>query len=253
MLRYAALNHELTKIVRHVNKCGSKVILDYARENCHIEDANYVSDVNMKIIPTIPGSMIALKMSSFGSKTSPHKAESHIRKIIQHSVNNSVKVCIDAEEIIYPKTCYDLMLEFNKYNLNVFKTYQMYRKDALKELESDILAAQRNNIQLGAKLVRGAYIGKQPNLFKTKEEVDASYRRALEISLNSGDNVHTLVATHNVDDIKYTRLCPHKRYKIAQLLGMNNDFPDYVYVPFGSLYELTPYLLRRLIERSKWS
>ena len=117
----------------------------------------------------------------------------------------------------------------------------MYRKDALKELESDILASQRNDIQLGAKLVRGAYIGKQLNLFKTKEEVDASYRRALEITLNSSDNVHTLVATHNADDIKYTRMCPHKRYKIAQLLGMNNDFPDYGYTLFNHKKQLYSY------------
>jgi len=61
------------------------------------------------------------------------------------------------------------------------------------------------------------------------------------------------LATHNSEDIKFARCTPHRRYKVAQLLGMGEDFPDYRYVPFGSLSELTPYLLRRFVERLKWS
>jgi len=63
---------------------------------------------------------------------------------------------------------------------------------------------------------------------------------------------HSL-ATHNSEDIKFARSVPHRRYKVAQLLGMGEDFPDYRYVPFGSLSELTPYLFRRFVERLKWS
>jgi hypothetical protein len=250
MLRYAALNSELPKVIKDVHRSGAKVILDYARENCKPKDAQHVCDVNMAAISGVPGNMFALKMSSFGT---PNLAVTHMKKIIQHAVNNSCQVCIDAEHVVYPKESYDMMREFNRYEPHVFKTYQMYRVNALKELEIDLRAAERHGIKLGVKLVRGAYIGKQVGLLPNKVEVDKSFRQGLTMALGAGQNVYTLLATHNSDDIKFARSTPHKRYKVAQLLGMGDDFPDYRYVPFGSLSELTPYLLRRLVERLKWS
>ena len=250
MLRYAALNSELPKVIRDVHRSGAKVILDYARENCKPKDAQHVRDVNMAMISGVPGNMFALKMSSFGT---PNLAVTHMKKIIQHAINNSCQVCIDAEHILYPKESYDMMREFNRYEPHVFKTYQMYRINALKELEIDLRAAERHGIKLGVKLVRGAYIGKQVGLLPNKNEVDKSFRQGLIMSLGAGENVYTLLATHNSDDIKFARCTPHRRYKVAQLLGMGEDLPDYRYVPFGSLSELTPYLLRRLVERLKWS
>ena len=253
MLRYAALNHELTKVIRDVHRSGAKVILDYARENCKLCDAQHVSNVNMTMMSTIPGSMFALKMTSFGSRESPTFAVAHMKKIIQHAINNNCQVCIDAEDILYSRESYDMMHEFNRHKPNVFKTYQMYRSAALKELEMDLLAAERHGINLGVKLVRGAYLGKQVGLLPNKLEVDKSFREGLNMSLGASENVHTLLATHNSEDIKFARCTPHRRYKVAQLLGMGEDFPDYRYVPFGSLSELTPYLLRRFVERLKWS
>lgn len=253
MLRYAALNHELPKVIRDVSRSGSKVILDYARENCHPNDAQHVSDVNMKMISAVPGSMFALKMTSFGSKSSTNFAVSHVKKVIQHAINNQCQICIDAEEVIYPKESYDMMIQFNQYEPHVYKTYQMYRIAALKELETDLRAADTYGIKLGVKLVRGAYLGKQVGLLPDKNQVDKSFREGLNMSLSGGENVYTLLATHNSEDIKFARACPHKRYKIAQLLNMGEDFPDYRYVPFGSFSELAPYLLRRFYERLSYS
>ena len=253
MLRYAALNHELQKVIRDVYKSGSNVILDYARENCKKHEAHHNSEVNMSTMETVPGSMFALKMTSFASRESPHFAAAHIKKITQHAIKNNCQVCIDAEDVLYPKEMYNMMLHFNQYQPHVFKTYQMYRSTALKELELDIRASEKHNIHLGVKLVRGAYLGKQDGVRPNKAAVDKSFREGLNMSLGSHENVHTLLATHNSEDIKHARTCPHNRYKVAQLLGMGEDFPDYRYVPFGSLSELTPYLFRRFIERLKWS
>lgn len=253
MLRYAALNHELTKVIRDVHRSGAKVILDYARENCKIHEAHHVGEVNMSAMEAVPGSMFALKMTSFASRESPHFAAAHIKKVIQHAIKNKCQVCIDAEDVLYPKETYDMMIQFNQYEPHVFKTYQMYRITALKELELDLRAAERHNIQLGVKLVRGAYLGKQDGLLSNKAAVDKSFREGLNMSLGARENVHTLLATHNSEDIKFARSCPHERYKVAQLLGMGEDFPDYRYVPFGSLSEVAPYLFRRFVERLKWS
>ena len=249
MLRYAALNHELPNVVQRVCARGSNVILDYARENCPLSDADHVSAVTTKIASSVPSAMFALKLTSFGSRESVRDADVYVRDIIQRTR----RVCIDAEDVLYPKLCYDYMREFNHDEPRVYKTYQMYRRDALKELDADICASQNHGIVLGAKLVRGAYLGKQRGLLPNKEAVDASFRRGLEMTLNAGPNVYTLAATHNTQDIQTVRAVPHDRCAIAQLLGMDEDFPDYVYVPYGSLSELTPYLFRRLLERLKWS
>jgi hydroxyproline oxidase len=207
----------------------------------------------MSAMEAVPGSMFALKMTSFASRESPHFAAAHIKKVIQRAIKNKCQVCIDAEDVLYPKETYDMMIQFNQYEPHIFKTYQMYRITALKELELDLRAAERHNIQLGVKLVRGAYLGKQDGLLPNKVAVDKSFREGLNMSLGARENVHTLLATHNSEDIKFARSCPHDRYKVAQLLGMGEDFPDYRYVPFGSLSELAPYLFRRFVERLKWS
>jgi hydroxyproline oxidase len=253
MFRYAALNRELPKVIRDVYRSGSGVILDYAKENCDIHDASHVSKINMKMMTAVPGSMFALKPTSFGSRDSVHTAFSYTEKVIQHAINNNCKVCIDAEDVIYPKESFDMMLKFNKYEPCVYKTYQMYRINALKELETDLQLANKYGIFIGVKLVRGAYLRKQMGLFSNKGDVDKSFRDGLIMCLNSNEKVYTIVATQNKDDVKFARTCSHERYKIAQLMGMTNDFPDYVYVPFGSASELTPYLFRRFLERLKWS
>src|SRR6056300_1907827 len=137
-----------------------------------------------------------------------------MKKLIQHGINNNCQICIDAEDVLYPKETYVMMLEFNKYQPHVFKTYQMYRITALKELELDLRAAERHNIQLGVKLVRGAYLGKQDGLLSNKAAVDKSFREGLNMSLGARENVHTLLATHNSEVIKHARTCPHSRYKV---------------------------------------
>jgi hydroxyproline oxidase len=253
MLRYAAMNHELPRVIQNVCRSGSRVILDYARENCNVWEADDIAATNKAILKYIPGSMCALKYTSFGSKSSLEIADTWVRDVIKHAIDHDVQVCIDAEEVLYPELCYGLMKDFNKDGLHVFKTYQMYRRDALKELQKDIDMSNSDGIQLGVKLVRGAYLRKQRGLFHDKPSVDRSFRQGLDTSLTAGENVHTLVATHNSEDIKHTRMVSHNRYKIAQLLHMGEDFPDYRYVPFGSIVELTPYLLRRLRERLSYN
>jgi len=253
MLRYAALNHELANVIQRVYARGSNIILDYAHENCPLSEADHLSAVTTKIMSSVPSAMFALKLTSFGSRESPSRANTHTRSVIEHGVRGGGRVCIDAEDVLYPKLCYEYMRTFNREEPRVYKTYQMYRRDALKELEMDICTSQKDGFILGAKLVRGAYLGKQRGLLPTKDAVDASFRRGFDMTLSAGPHVHTLAATHNKQDIQTIRSVPHDRYAIAQLLGMDDDFPDYVYVPYGSLSELTPYLFRRLLERLKWS
>ena len=66
-----------------------------------------------------------------------------------------------------------------------------------------------------------------------------------------------LLSTNDINpmDINagYAKRFDKDRYVTAQLLGMGKNIGiDYRYVPVGNMFELTPYLIRRLKERMTW-
>jgi hypothetical protein len=62
-----------------------------------------------------------------------------------------------------------------------------------------------------------------------------------------------MLATHNERSLRYAKRFDKERYVTAQLLGMGKNIGiDYRYVPVGNMFELTPYLIRRLKERMTW-
>ena len=76
-----------------------------------------------------------------------------------------VGVFIDAEESWIQKPIDDLtkemMMQYNNEKCIVFNTYQLYRHDKLQQLKDDHAWALSEDIILGAKLVRGAYMEKE--------------------------------------------------------------------------------------------
>jgi hypothetical protein len=127
----------------------------------------------------------------------------------------------------------------------VYKTYQMYRVDAVRELTRDL----ESGVPLGVKLVRGAYLHRQRDLvFPFKSLVDESFRKGMELVVDA-PHTHTIVATHNTDDVEFAQ---SHGLEVAQLMGMEGEGVNYIYVPYGNLRELTPYLWRRFVERLGW-
>ena len=255
MLRYASTNRELSRVLHRYFKRGERVILDYARENCTPKQAPEVEYVTKKIIESAPpGSMCALKMSSFAAKGDTVGAKARVDSVIRAAVQRDLDVAIDAEEVLYPETSYDFMHEYNtKEKARVYKTYQMYRRDAFEELLGDIESSHQHGFMLGAKLVRGAYLNTQPNVFDNKFDVDHNYNKALHYTCTA-PHVHTMVATHNPVSLRIVRKFDRNRYVTAKLMGFDEKtVVDYRYVPYGTLRELTPYLFRRLRERLSWS
>jgi hypothetical protein len=254
MLRYAATFKEFPRVMDIIHRRGEKVIVDYAKENCKLSEAYEIAQTTKRIITSLPmGSMCAIKLTSFGSRESESDAKDYAHSIIKHAKSRNVKVCIDAEDVLYPEICYTMMAEHNtKDDVHVYKTYQMYRKLAMRELLCDIDEAHKDGFKMGAKLVRGAYLNKQPGLLETKACVDNQYMQGMAYSLVC-PHVHTILATHNERSLRYAKKFDKDRYVTAQLLGMGKNIGiEYRYVPVGSLYELTPYLLRRLKERMSW-
>ena len=276
-LHFAALTHELRPLVEGLRNAGVGTIIDFAREHRPTRESAQVAHVIAERMNEFPSAMHALKLSALGSQEDHATAERHVSNIARRAATLKTSVCIDAEEnalhAAYSRTAFDLMQKYNTVQTDggeyptVFKTYQMYRADAVDELLEDIERSRELGFAMGAKLVRGAYLRLDRNtgaLLPNKEMVDKSYERGLEITLaNGNDHVTTLVATRNTANID--QALEHEntaRVLYAQLLGMDDETTSRLleqkanvlkYVPFGRLSELSPYLYRRLLERLSWS
>lgn len=255
MLKYAATRSELTKVLEKFYSRGRRVILDYARENRPARERSVVEATSRHLINALPPgrSSFALKFTSFGSRECVEGAMESIDALVENAKQRDIPVCIDAEDVLYQDECLELMRRHNTSECaRVYATYQMYRRAAIHELLDHAAIAKREGFKLGAKLVRGAYLGKQRDLFDTKDDVDHEFNKGMAYALVC-PHVHTILATHNRTSIRIAK----NRYKdydyeIAQLMGMETPDATAVYVPTGSLFELSPYLLRRLQERTLW-
>lgn len=238
-------------------------IIDYAKEgaNNKYDVIKYVNQINL-LISEIKNSKndvgYALKLSSF----KPYNAQENIDNIIKNIINTNHKnkyIYFDAE---HTNDFYDENIVFDKIikkyenidNLYLFKTYQMYKKTSLKQIENDMLKFDK----IGFKLVRGAYYNKyNPELFKNKIDTDNNYNKAIELLISNTNN-KICIATHNKFSIDYAlSFKPGHNVYYAQLLGMGDSSTKYLidnnktvfkYVPYGSIFDMYPYLFRRLYE-----
>ncbi|KAJ2452851.1 proline dehydrogenase [Coemansia sp. RSA 2336] len=167
----------------------------------------------------------------------------------------------------------------------VYNTYQMYTTSALQRMTDDYERAAREGWRFAAKLVRGAYmelereraaaLGYASPINPTLEATHAMYNRAVSQLLDHIANAQRsgsvppalFVATHNNESIELA-LQQLRALQIdttaepvmfGQLLGMQDatsyalakaNLPIYKYVPYGSLEEVMPYLIRRAQENS---
>ena len=256
MFRYIAgsnINHALNVGKDYLNK-NKKPIINYAVEGKNSYRKTH-KEYN-KIISLLPENYsIALKLSSFNFDLLS------INEIINNAKNKNIKVFIDAENNkdneIYQDISTDLLLKHK----NIYKTYQMYRKDSLKVLMSDIIKCNKKNIPFSGKIVRGAYWNsekKDGHLFLKKEDTDRSYNKAIininNFNFNTPPNV--LLATHNEKSIYIAQLLNKNLFEFAHLQGMKENYYNdicknsevYVYIPYGPYIEMIPYLSRRLYE-----
>jgi len=206
---------------------------------------------------------LALKISSFN--IDKKSGLLFMSEIINKANENNIKVLFDAEQNSMKEI---ENIYINNVNTdNVFKTYQMYRKDALRELIHDLNYYKINNF----KLVRGAYLNQDKNngvLFTSKEEVDNSYDEGIKNVIEymkKRNDIRLMAATHNkssvdkiisiINDDNYYDL-KNKIY-FAQLLGMADSLTNELikkqmntckYIPYGNFMETLPYLTRRLYE-----
>ncbi len=204
-----------------------------------------------------------------------------MNKICKKAYDLNVPVFVDAEDSWVQDTidrmCEVMMWKYNQEAAVVYTTVQMYRWDRLAYLKSLCEKARRDQIKIGVKLVRGAYMEKerarakekgykdpiQPN----KKATDDDYNAALAFCVDNLDVFSICAGSHNedsanvlVDLIAEKGLDPkdHRLY-FAQLLGMSdhisfnlssNGYNVAKYVPYGPVKEVMPYLIRRAQENT---
>jgi len=202
-------------------------------------------------------------------------------RICEFAEVHGVRLMIDAEQT-YFQPCIDanvlrLQRKFNsKGRPTIFGTYQSYLKNSTQRLKEDLERSKREGWTFAAKLVRGAYMvseralaeeeGRPSPIHDTLEATHAAYNNNVDILLRDA-TAEVLVATHNQEscEIAAKRM---KEYKIepasgkvyfAQLLGMSDNitftlgicgYNSFKYLPYGSIYEVLPYLIRRAQENS---
>ena len=202
-------------------------------------------------------------------------------QVCSKAFKENIKILIDAEEVEVQNAIDDLAIKMmRKYNLKtaiVYNTVQLYRKDRLTYLNEMISNQLNDGVIFGLKLVRGAYMEKERNLAvsmniespicDTKNETDKNFNSGLDFVFNNFERISFVCASHNEDSIlKVMSMMESKNLKsndssiwFGQLYGMSDNisfnlasknFNTFKILPFGSVRNLMPYLIRRAEENT---
>lgn len=262
--RFTCSEKQLPKMISKLKKRRFLPILDYTNENFRNHNFNFKKIENM--IKTNPQNNIAIKMSSLNINENYEQSEEYLYMLIRLAIKNDSTIMIDAENFKIQDKINTItnkyMTMFNKNDVYIYKTYQMYRKDTFNILQNDFL--QYRDYHIGCKLVRGAYYNEdyQYNiLLDDINKTHLNYNNSINFFTNNGKKQDKLIcATHNEYSINYaiSKIEENniKNIAFAQLLGMSDNLSTqlaknyvvYKYLPFGNFKDTLPYLGRRLYE-----
>ena len=207
-----------------------------------------------------------------------------IEEICKASYNYKTPVFVDAEESWIQDgidmIVLSMMKKYNRKEVYIYNTLQMYRTDRLNYLNKIISVAKKEKFLLGIKLVRGAYHQQEIDralklkydipVFKTKNESDESFNKSLKICCDNINHISICAGTHNeyssqllIDLMKKNNIDKSDpRIYFSQLLGMcdhisyniaEHGFNTAKYVPYGPIKDVIPYLIRRAEENTSIS
>jgi len=290
-------------VVKKLKKINVDSCLNYSIEGVKSEIGFEKSlDQILKILeisdPNLGTPFVVLKPTGFGAislfkkvsesiklSSSEIEAWERVKKRFQiccdKAVQRNLKILVDAEESwIQPALDHlveDLMETYNKKNIIVYATIQMYLSNRLPYLKSLLIKAKKTGYQLGIKLVRGAYIEKEtayaqinklPNpVCPSKETTDTNFDRALGLLLKNLSNVAVFVGSHNEESTlkalhqmetqeiakNHPRICFAHLYGMSDNISFNLADQGYnvvKYLPYGPIKRVVPYLIRRAEENS---
>lgn len=262
--RFTCSEKQLGTIIHSLKKKNMNTILDYTNENPKNHFYNFSK--MKKLVSRFSNSLIAVKLSSLNVNSSTNLAEEYLDHLTHISLKNNNKLLIDAENFYIQddinKITDKFMETYNKNDIVIYKTYQMYRKDSFDLLRNDF--TKNRNFFIGCKLVRGAYYNQDFGyniLYKNIEETHKNYNSGIELFCNNYKSKDKLLcATHNQYSVNYAiqkiKEQDLNNIEFAQLMGMSDrlskniakNYTIYKYVPYGDFKDTLPYLIRRLYE-----
>jgi proline dehydrogenase len=287
-------------LVTRLEETGVSAILDYSVEGQNSESQ---FDLNVQLIqeeilnaskskniafavfkPTSIGRLEVFEAASKDPTFTSPEFEAIRRRYMAIGETAAVlsqPIMIDAEESWMQTSAdalaLDLMIKFNKSNVLIYNTFQMYLSDRLQKLKDCTKRAQEEGFKLGAKLVRGAYMEKERERAKkfgytspicpSKEATDALFDQAVAFVFTHTEYVAVFVGTHNEQSTlkaanlaleKYATL-DHPNVWFGQLQGMSDQITYNMassgarvakLIPYGPVKEVLPYLIRRAEENT---
>jgi len=289
--------------IDHLASHNVLTVLDYGVEGKEKElDFNYTMNENLraidfasrsKHIPVVSTKVTGLarfglleRIQSAVTLTREELSEyrnvlKRIDAICYQAAQKGVSIYIDAEESWIQDSIDHLvwlmMKRYNRQRVVVFNTFQLYRNDRLQFLIESYDRSRQAGFLLGAKLVRGAYMGKErrraeangyespinPDKFTT----DDHYNTAVRFCLDHIEHISLCNASHNGNsallqvELMEKKGIPrdHPHTMCSQLFGMSDNltfnlaragFRVSKYVPYGQVREVIPYLIRRAHENT---
>lgn len=218
---------------------------------------------------------------SDGEKQEWERVVKRLDAICQSAAQHGIMVLVDAEESWIQQPVDDLtdmmMERYNKNQVVVFNTFQMYRHDRLVFLQQSYATAQKGGYLLGAKLVRGAYMEKEraraaergyPSPIQPdKQSTDKDYDEGVHFCLERLSGLALFVGTHNESSCLKAATYMEKnnipantgKVWFSQLFGMsdnisfnlaNSKYHVAKYLPYGPVKDVIPYLMRRAQENT---
>ncbi|KAG9267398.1 hydroxyproline dehydrogenase [Astyanax mexicanus] len=246
---------------------------------CLLQEQQY--DLNL-LVKAMDGEVIVFPGLSESENTHFLYGLRRLNEIGEASINK-VRVLVDAE-YTYMNPALSLitmamMKKFNQDGAWIWNTYQCYLKESRDLLLDAVRLSVEQSFCLGVKLVRGAYMDKERKLADKEGRADPvhqsweytndCYNGSLEIMLNlisqHPQRYKIIVATHNEESVRkaVTRMTELGIDRdggavcFGQLLGMcdhvsltlaQQGFSVYKSVPYGSVDDTLPYLVRRAQE-----
>src|SRR5687767_9135920 len=292
-----------SEAIAHLMENNTHTVLDYGAEGKTEDDEfDQTLEENIKAIRFASSSssvpMISSKVTALGAEAllekyqtgatlnseesiALEKIRQRVHQLCQAANDHGISIFIDAEDswIQAPidEMTANVMEQFNRQKAVVYKTYQMYRKDKLRELHADHKAAVEKGYILGAKIVRGAYMEKERKraeemnypspIHDTKADTDRDFNKAITYCLENYQEIATCNATHNLFSNQFfaemivekglSKKHPHLYF--CQLYGMSDNitfnlaaagFNVAKILPYGPVRDVIPYLIRRARENT---
>ena len=207
-----------------------------------------------------------------------------IEEICKTSYNYKTPVFVDAEESWIQDgidmIVLSMMKKYNKKEVYIYNTLQMYRTDRLNYLNEIISVAKKEKFLLGIKLVRGAYHQQEIDralklkydipVFETKNKSDESFNKSLKICCDNINHISICAGTHNeyssqllIDLMKKIILIKaiqefifHNYWEcvtIFLIILLNMDIILLNMCINGPIKDVIPYLIRRAEENTSIS